>query len=255
MEGRGQIAHVATRTDSKGREQPAKKKRRDVDVADKRARQQAKAERRAIRESELAAKITALPTTKYGVISGDPPMRFEPWSRETGMDRAADNHYPTLPTDKIAALDVRSIAADDCVLFLWATAPMLLDALQVMQDWGFAYKTHMIWRKLRPGRGRGTGYWVTGEHELLLIGTRGNVPAPATAMCGSVVDAPVGKHSEKPEVFAEIIEREFPTVPKIELYRRGPPRPGWDAWGNEAVTRRAFELPNLPAFLDRRAAP
>jgi N6-adenosine-specific RNA methylase IME4 len=72
----------------------------------------------------------------------------------------------------------------------------------------------------------------TGEHELLLIGVRGNVPAPATAMCGSVVDAPVGRHSAKPEVFAEIIEREFPNLPKIELNRRGAP-----AWAGEVSLR------------------
>jgi N6-adenosine-specific RNA methylase IME4 len=101
--------------------------------------------------------------------------------------------------------------------------------------WGFDYKTHMVWRKQRPGRGRGTGYWLTGEHELLLIGTRGQVPAPATAMAPSVLDAPVGKHSEKPERFAELIEHQFPNIPKIELNRRGPARPGWDAWGLEVT--------------------
>jgi hypothetical protein len=61
------------------------------------------------------------------VILADPPWRFEPWSRDTGMDRAADNHYPTSATEEIAALGVSSIAADDCVLFLWATVPMLPD--------------------------------------------------------------------------------------------------------------------------------
>jgi hypothetical protein len=76
-------------------------------------------------EAEASAKQLALPTKRYGVIYADPPWRFEPWSRVTGMDRAADNHYPTMTTADICALDVPSIAADDCALFLWATSPMV----------------------------------------------------------------------------------------------------------------------------------
>jgi N6-adenosine-specific RNA methylase IME4 len=189
------------------------------------------------RESALGAAQVAgnlnLPAERYGVIVADPEWRFEPWSRSTGMDRAADNHYPTSAVEAIIARDVTSIAADDCVLFLWATAPMLPQALGVMAAWRFDYKTHVIWHKLRSGSACGTGYWATGEHELLLIGTRGQIPAPATAMCGSVIVAPWERHSAKPEVFLELIERQFPTVPKIELNRRGAARVGWAAWGNE----------------------
>src|SRR5271155_5436675 len=87
--------------------------------------------------------------------------RFKPWSRETGMDRAADNHYPTSEPSDIAARDVASIAADDCVLFLWATAPMLPQAIDVMRAWGFAYKSHFVWAKDRLG----TGYWNRNKHE------------------------------------------------------------------------------------------
>jgi N6-adenosine-specific RNA methylase IME4 len=169
------------------------------------------------------------------VIVADPEWRFEPWSRETGMDRAADNHYPTSVTEVIAARDVPSIAADDCVLFLWSTQPMLPQALLVMGAWGFDYRSQVVWRKIRPGDGRGTGYWFINEHEILLVGVRGKVPAPAPGtQYKSVIDAPVGAHSAKPEVFLEMIESYFPTLPKIELNRRGPARAGWEAWGNEA---------------------
>lgn len=199
------------------------------------ARTVIKQETRAERERDLGDRQLALPDKKFGVILADPEWRFEPYSRETGMDRAADNHYSTTPTEDICKRPVSDIAADDCVLALWATAPMLPDALQVMAAWGFTYKTHAIWHKLRSGAGRGSGYWFTGEHELLLIGTRGKVVAPATALCGSIVAAPwQGRHSAKPEAFAELLERAFPTLPKIELNRRGHARPGWDAWGNEA---------------------
>jgi N6-adenosine-specific RNA methylase IME4 len=97
-----------------------------------------KKDTRAIREKVLAGLQSALPIKKYGVILADPEWRFEPYSRDTGMDRAADNHYPTSTTDAICARPVADIAADDCVLFLWATVPMLPDAFYVMEAWGFA---------------------------------------------------------------------------------------------------------------------
>jgi N6-adenosine-specific RNA methylase IME4 len=188
-----------------------------------------KSERRAERERQLASRIMALPEEKSGAIVADPPWKFEPYSRETGMDRAADNHFPTMTTDAIAALDVASIAADDCVLFLWATVPMEPQAHQVMAAWGFKYVSQIIWRKPKPG----TGYWFINYHEILLVGVRGHVPAPTPGtQWPSVIEAPLGKHSEKPEIFLQLVEEYFPTLPKIELYRRGPPRPGWAAWGN-----------------------
>jgi N6-adenosine-specific RNA methylase IME4 len=197
---------------------------------------------RAVKEAALGAKQEALPDKKYGVILADPPWRFEPYSRDTGMDRAADNHYPTLETHSVAypgGLHAISIAADDCILFLWATAPMLIHALQVMEAWGFDYKSQFVWIKDRIG----TGYWNRNKHELLLIGARGNIPAPAMGtQWPSAVEAPVGEHSAKPEKFLEMIEAYFPTLPKIELNRRGPARQGWDAWGNELQVAEGREL-------------
>jgi len=192
-----------------------------------------KAERRAEREADLASKQLALPGKRYGVIVADPEWRFEPYSRVTGMDRAADNHYPTSATEIIARRDVASIAADDCVLFLWATAPMLRDAMQVMEAWGFQYRSGAVWDKVHIG----TGYWFRNRHEHLLLGVKGAVPAPAMGdQFASVFTIARKEHSAKPEQFLEIIEQYFPSIPKIELNRRGPPRPGWDAWGNEAET-------------------
>ena len=191
---------------------------------------QDKKDKRANREKILAGIQFALPTKKYGVIYADPEWRFEVYSRDTGLDRSADNHYSTTATDSICERPVGDIAADDCCLFLWATVPMLPDALKVIEAWGFKYKSHAMWRKDRIG----TGYWFRNAHELLLVGTRGNVPAPAMGtQLESVIDAPVGKHSEKPDAFYELIETYFPNLPKIELNARRA-RPGWDAWGNEA---------------------
>lgn len=191
---------------------------------------QEKKARREERERELAKKIMALPDRKYGVILADPEWRFEPYSRETGMDRAADNHYPTSPLDVIAARNVQSISAKDCVLFMWATAPMLPQALFAMHRWGFEYKSHAVWVKDKIG----TGYWFRNQHELLLVGTRGHPVAPALGtQAPSVLEAPRLAHSEKPEEVLEMIEDLYPNTPKIELNRRGPAREGWDAWGLE----------------------
>ena len=158
----------------------------------------AKQHRRHVREHQLAGKQLAWGRQEiYGVIYADPPWRFEPYSRETGLDRAADNHYPTMTLDEIKALDVPSIADDHCVLFLW----------------------------------------VINRHEILLVGKKGKAnPAAragnAAAMLGTA--APAGKHSAKPAIFHQLIEEYFPNLPKIELFRRGKPRPGWHAWGLEA---------------------
>jgi N6-adenosine-specific RNA methylase IME4 len=194
-------------------------------------------ERRAEREREMAAKAeqasAQLQQTTggrtYGVIYADPAWRFEPYSRETGMSRAADNHYDTLTTDAIAAIKLP--AAKDCILFLWTTPAMKLDALRAMAAWGFAYKSTYYWHK----RGRGHGYWSCEEQvEELLVGARGNVPAPTMGMQPPQMQTyPRGVHSAKPDAFRTMIERLFPTVAKLELFARGS-HPGWDSWGDQA---------------------
>ncbi|CDX49184.1 MT-A70 family protein [Mesorhizobium plurifarium] len=216
--------------------------------------QTAKKERRAVREVELAAKQTALPAKKYGVIYADPEWQFDPYSTETGMDRAADNHYPTSDLLTLMKRDVGALAAKDCVLFLWATVPMLIEAICVLDAWGFCwierdpntgylapnkaharYVSHWAWLKNRVG----TGYWTRGKHEILIIATRGKPVAPAMgeqleSWCDDMaIEADVGRHSAKPDVFAAWIEKHWPNTPKIELNARQA-RPGWDCWGFEA---------------------
>ena len=205
-------------------------------------------------EKRLADKTRALPTKLYNVVYADPAWRFEPYSRDTGLDRAADNHYPTQDLEAIKRQPVGSIAAPDCVLFLWATAPMLPEALCVMRFWGFDYKSQTIWRKAEKGGGLvlGTGYWFRNGHELLLVGTRGNIPAPAPGeQWPSMFDAPPRKHSEKPDHAYELIEAYYPNLPKIELNARRR-RTGWDAWGLEAPDAEADYLAALAKLGDRR---
>jgi hypothetical protein len=146
------------------------RRHRGRDMAGRTQRQR----RRATAERTVAASQALVRTAPlYGVIFADPPWRFEPYSRITGMDRAADNHYVTMALDEIKALPVP--AAPDCVLFLCATALMLPQALETMAAWGFSYRTHLVWVKDRVG----TGYWARNKHELLLIGTRRGAGARA----------------------------------------------------------------------------
>ena len=163
----------------------------------------------------------------YGVIYADPPWKYETFS-ENGMDRSADNHYPTMSMFDMLTLNVP--AADDCVMFMWATVPMLPEALDLLDTWGFEYKSHIVWIKDRIG----TGYWTRNKHELLLIGTKGRVPAPAMGtQPPSVIELPLGRHSEKPAFFADMISTLYPTTPKLEMFARVG-RVGWDVIGNEA---------------------
>ena len=170
--------------------------------------------RRAERELELGSKQQVLPDKRYGVLLADPPWSFRVFSDATGMDRAAANHYPTMSTEAIARLAPVLPAADDCVLpsFGRPRATMLLDALSVITAWGFNYKSHFVWVKDRVG----TGYWVRSRHELLLIGTKGNIPAPAPGgQYESVITAPRGEHSAKPFVVHEMIEENVSNTAEV----------------------------------------
>lgn len=200
-------------------------------IADPKPEQAIKKIARQEKEQELAER-TIIQTMHsmdklYGVIYADPPWKYETFS-ENGMDRSADNHYPTMSMFDMLALDVP--AADDCVMFMWATVPMLPEALDLLQGWGFEYKSHICWIKDKQG----TGYWTRNKHELLLIATKGKVPAPAMGtQPPSVIELPLGRHSEKPALFADMISTLYPTTPKLEMFARVG-RVGWDVVGNEA---------------------
>lgn len=187
--------------------------------------------RRAAREKALGEKIAALPKQRFGVILADPEWKFETYSEKGLTYGSADNHYPTSPLEAIKARDVASIAAQDCVLFLWATVPILAGALDVMAAWGFRYVTNFVW--IKPNLAQ--GYWNRNRHEHLLVGVRGAPPAPAQGkeLKASVIEAAARGHSVKPAEAYELIEAYFPHLPKIELNARAA-RDGWARWGLEA---------------------
>lgn len=189
----------------------------------------------------------------YPVYYADPPWKFGVRSEVTGRQKSAENHYPTLTTDAIVELLVPLIgggAERPAVLFLWATNPMLPDALRVLVACGFAYVHHWIWDKEVAG----TGFWGRDRHELLLIGRRGDVAAPLPgSQPETVFRVRKGRHSAKPDIFAETIERLFPGVARLELFARTA-RPGWDAWGFEAGPAQSASADECGATLIENVA-
>jgi N6-adenosine-specific RNA methylase IME4 len=180
---------------------------------------------------EISKGDKELPTgRRFPVLLADPPWHVEVYNEISGVERAAGNHYPTMSTEAIGALQVTTLATDDAVLFLWTTSPHLHKNFRVITACCFNYRTNIVWVKDRLG----LGYYVRNQHELLLVATRGNIPCPAQPRRPpSVFEAPRGGHSEKPFEAYELIERMYPELPKIELFARNA-REGWAAWGNQA---------------------
>ena len=187
-------------------------------------------ERREERLEEIARANRELPTgVRYPVVYADPPWRYE--HPPNGDSRnVIENHYPTMALEEICALPVNELAAEDAVLYMWATAPKLIECAKVIEAWGFVYRTNLVWIKDKIGM----GYYARNQHELLLVARRGDLPPPRPEdRVSSVVHADRTEHSVKPQIFHELIERWYPEQPKIELFSRMA-RPGWAAWGNQA---------------------
>lgn len=169
----------------------------------------------------------------YDVIVADPPWQFELRS-SAGEAKSAQAHYECIGLDRIMALPVGELARRDCWLMLWATAPMLPQALAVMGAWGATYRSRLSWRKVtRTGRGRlGTGYIVRTLHEDVLIGAWGSPPRGKPLP--SLFDGVAREHSRKPDEFYALIDQFAPSTFRADLFGRQS-RPGWDVWGDEAT--------------------
>jgi N6-adenosine-specific RNA methylase IME4 len=138
--------------------------------------------------------------------------------------------YPTMTLEEICALPVKDLAADDAMLHLWVTAPMLCKGVEIVKAWGFEYRTCMVWDKEVIG----LGYYLRIQHETLLVCRWGDIPTPlAGTQPSSVYRERRSEHSAKPIFFYKMIETAYPQLPKIELFSRSP-REGWSAWGNQA---------------------
>ncbi|HJQ66760.1 MAG TPA: MT-A70 family methyltransferase, partial [Gemmatimonadales bacterium] len=191
--------------------------------------------RRALRDAEIPAP-PPLPEGPFPLILADPPWTFG--SPDSAF--APEQHYPTMSIEELKAL--RLPASDDCALFLWAVNCLLAEAFELLAAWGFRYRSNLAW--VKPSIG--PGVWLMQRHELLLIATRGHVSPPELgARSDSVIQAPRGRHSEKPLEAYERIEQMYPHLPKLELFARGTPRPGWTTWGNQAKPQSKGEQQTL----------
>ncbi len=173
-----------------------------------------------------------VPLFRYGCILADPPWRFENYS-EKGEVKNPLAHYDCMTVDDIAAMKVGHIASLDCALFLWATAPMLPEALMTMAAWGFQFKSAGAWIKQSKSGDKlafGTGYIWRSAVEFLLVGVNG-APTWQSKSERNAIEAPIREHSRKPDEIYTKIEA-MTDGPRIELFARAE-RDGWDAWGNE----------------------
>lgn len=172
----------------------------------------------------------------YRAISADPPWHFRVWSAK-GEDRSPD--YSIMSLGDIKALPVADLAAPDCALFLWATNPMLPQALEVMKAWGFTYKSvAFTWAKTTPRSTPeqtkyhiGLGYWTRANTETCLLGVRGK-PKRIARDVRQLIVAPRQEHSRKPAQFYSSVQR-LVEGPYADLFSRES-REGWMAWGNQA---------------------
>ena len=176
---------------------------------------------------------------KYNIIYADPP-----WSYHSGkVNGAAKNHYQTMTDKAIYDLPVEEITEDEAVLFLWATFPKLPEALNVMEEWGFRYKTcAFVWVKQNRKSESlffGLGYWTRGNAEICLLGVKGK-PKRISAKVFQIVMSKIRQHSRKPDEVKERIVELMGDLPRVELFARESSK-GWDVWGNEIVSDIALE--------------
>lgn len=174
---------------------------------------------------------------KFGTILADPPWQFQNRTGKVAPEHRRLNRYSTMTLKDIMALPVPQITAEKSHLYLWVPNALLLEGLQVMEAWGFTYKTNFVWHKIRKDGGpdgRGVGFYFRNVTELILFGTRGKNARTLDRGRTQVNFLATQKreHSRKPDEIFEIIEA-CSFTPRIELFARGP-RKNWTTWGNQA---------------------
>lgn len=181
-----------------------------------------------------------LPHNHFAALYADPPWSYRTWS-DKGTGRSASQHYATMSAEEIRALPVLDLAASDCILIMWATWPCLPEALQLIEAWGFTYKTAAFdWMKadvstidLFPDPKTADmklGHWTRSNSEPCLLATRGSPKRVSAGVRMGIIE-PARQHSRKPDCVYSRIER-LVAGPYLELFARTT-RPGWSSWGNQ----------------------
>ncbi len=174
---------------------------------------------------------------KFKTILADPPWQFQNRTGKVAPEHKRLARYPTMNLDDICALPVSEVAADTAHLYMWVPNALLPDGLRVMQEWGFQYKSNLIWHKIRKdggSDGRGVGFYFRNVTEIILFGVRGKnarTLAPGRRQV-NMIETRKREHSRKPDEQYDLVEA-CSTGPYLELFARGE-REGWAVWGNQA---------------------
>jgi len=175
-----------------------------------------------------------LPDKKFSIIYADPAWTFKVYSPK-GKDRSAENHYRCSSLKEMKELPVGDISAEDCTLFMWATYPNLEEAFELLEAWGFTYKTvAFTWVKQNKKKDSfflGLGYWTRANPEICLLATKGK-PKRLSRAVRNLVVSKLRAHSQKPDEVRERIVELCGDLSRIELFARDHVE-GWDVWGNE----------------------
>lgn len=184
-----------------------------------------------------------LPRKHFKAILADPPWGFKTWSgpEKKVASRGTVAPYQTMEIEDMAALPVSELAADDACLFMWVVWPTMPQALDLIDAWGFKYKTcAFAWLKADPYRlwaleedvRMGLGYWTRANSEVCLLATRGSVKRKDNSVRQGIIE-PIRQHSRKPDCVHERVQK-LVDGPYLELFARQS-RPGWTTWGNQAT--------------------
>lgn len=168
---------------------------------------------------------------QYDLLFIDPPWKFKKWS-EANQEKSPEKHYDTMSIEDIFKLPVASLAKPDCLLWLWATHPMINVQMECLLRWGFTFKTSGVWvkRTVNDKLAFGTGYIFRCASEPILIGTIGK--PKTTRVVRTVIEGLIREHSRKPEEAYREAERLMPDARRADIFSRET-RAGWDSWGNE----------------------
>ena len=172
----------------------------------------------------------------YKIILADPPWQYKNFQGKGSYYGDVSRHYKTMSLDELKKLSVYWISDKDSVLFMWATFPNLREALDLVQAWGFGYKTvAFVWVKMTNDmgepRGDGLGFYTNSNAEIVLLGKKGKLERKSKKV-KQIILAPKRGHSKKPDEVYTRIEELYGEISRIELFARHK-REGWDAWGNE----------------------
>lgn len=192
--------------------------------------------------SAAAKDFSAKVTRKFATILADPPWRFDNRTGKMAPEHQRLLRYPTMSLEEICGLPVENSAQANSHLYLWVPNALLSEGLQVMERWGFTYKSNLVWYKVRKDGGpdgRGVGFYFRNVTELVLFGIRGHMRTldPGRRQTNIIVSQK-REHSRKPDEIYDIVEDCSPG-PYLELFARFP-RAGWQQWGNEDVEENSF---------------